>query len=799
MKTSITWLRDYTDIPFTPKELASRLTAAGLEVEGIETMGAIPDGVITAKILSRAKHENSDHLSVCQVSTGDDSAPLQIVCGAPNCDAGSIVPLATIGTDFGDGFVIKKSKLRGVESNGMMCSERELGLSNDHNGLMILPQDTPLGVPLGSLIQSDTVIDWEVTPNRPDWLCHIGIAREAAAATGKPLNYPKANIAIAAGTSIHDFVKVSVTAPDLCPRYIARVFRNVKVGPSPEWMVKRLQAVGLRSINNVVDITNFVMLEYGQPLHAFDLTTLAGREIIVRRAENGEEITTLDGEKLTLSPDNLLIADHDRGVALAGVMGGENSMITDATTTVMLEAATFNPGNIRSTSRTKGKSTDSSYRYERGVSPEVTALASARAAALLCELAGAEQIDGVIDCYPQPWQAETIACSAAKINALLGLNLSADDIAGCLKRRAIPVISVKGDSVTVSTPWWRTDLHTPTDIAEEVAQMTGLDAIPENTPVAKLGGSITADKYLPTETLRAELLSLGFNEIVNYTLYSLNECLAGTPLNEADILKVSNPISSDTAYLRPTILPGLLKVVAHNVARNQHNIRIFEIGRVFRQTTEGPKEFNQAGLAVSGLTHPERFGAERSEQADFFSMKGSIASWLEMRGFSKYRFETADHPAFKNGACGVFVVGGKPIVHIGQANDKLTAGFRLRYPLFLALIDMDALATVQKPTVKYKELPQFPGTSRDITFVAPLELTHQNIVDAIMGMKLPLLKRVELFDIFENEKALGSGRRSLSYSLYFEDPQRTLTDDEVNKLQEKVRNHLATKLNVELK
>ena len=450
MKTSIDWLSRYVDIKWEPRELASRLTAAGLEVEGIDSMGAIPDGIVTAKILSREPHPNSDHMSICQVTAGGDS--LQIVCGAPNCDAGKIVPLAQLGTVFPDGTHIKKAKLRGVESNGMLCSARELGISEDHSGLMILPDDTPLGVPLTSIVKTDTVIDWEVTPNRPDWLSHIGIAREIAAVSCTEMRLPDMPINVDESKRIEDSVDVTVLDPELCPRYIARVFDNVKIGPSPEWMVRHLQAVGLRSINNVVDITNYVMLEFGNPLHAFDLKTLKDGKIIVRRAADGEKITTLDGTNLTLSHDNLLIADPDHGVALAGIMGGENSMITDDTTTVLLEAATFDRSNIRISSRTLGKATDSSYRYERGVSPYLTELASQRAASLLCQLCGATQRGGVIDHYGKKWECAEIRMEFDRCNSRLGLNLSKDEIISCLKRRGLTVISQDDTAVIVRTP-----------------------------------------------------------------------------------------------------------------------------------------------------------------------------------------------------------------------------------------------------------------------------------------------------------------------------------------------------------
>lgn len=799
MKTSLSWLRDYIEIPWEPRQLAERLTAAGLEVEGIEETGKVPPTVIVAEILSRAPHADSDHLNICQVKYSETAEPLQIVCGAPNCDAGKKVPLAQIGTDFGGGFVIKKSKIRGVESFGMLCSAKELGLSEDHSGLMILPADAPVGVPLSSLIDSDTVIDWEVTPNRPDWNSHVGIAREISAATGKPVVLPKNEIRVNDAKDINSVASVEVKAPDLCPRYIARVFENVKIGPSPDWMVKRLEAVGLRSINNVVDITNYILLEYGQPLHAFDLKHLDGGQIIVRRANDGEEITVLDGTKLKLTSDNLLIADRSKGVALAGIMGGENSMITDDTTTVLLEAAAFDRTNIRVSARTLGKATDSSYLYERGVAAETTGLASERAAALLCELCGATQLNGIIDRYAKPWQPLSLTCTLDYANNLLGLKLTIDEIAACLERRGFTVTAKNDSELTVNTPFWRMDLANATDLVEEIAQLKGLDSIPELPAMVKIGGSFKQDTFVPQEQARHTLLGLGLDEIINYSMWSLNACLAGSGLQPENILCVSNPISSDTAYLRPTLLPGILQVVNHNVSHNEHDIAIFEIGRVFQQDQDGRHESTQIAIALTGQPHPERYGKELEVRYDFYDMKGLLEGWFAGENLPHLTCRPVDHPAFRHGQAAAMFSGNRQLAVFGEAAQSLVKGIRLRSPLFIALVDFAQLTSAPRKTKKYRELPQFPSTSRDISFIAPAGLTHEAIVTAITKQNLSYLEKVELKDIFADEKVLGAGKVSYMYSLTFRHPERTLNDDEVNELQGKIRNFLQTKLGLELR
>ena len=797
MKTSVEWLSQFVEIPWEPRELSQRLTGAGLEVEGIESQGQIPEGVVTARILTRQPHPDSDHMSVCTVDIGNGE-PIQVVCGAPNCDAGKIAPFATIGTKFAD-FKIKKSKLRGVESNGMLCSRRELGISAEHDGIMILPDDTPLGLPMASLVQGDTVIDWEVTPNRPDWNSHFGIAREIGAVSGNPIKMPEMPIVEDASEQASSIASVTISAPDLCPRYIARVFKDVKIGPSPDWLVRRLEAVGLRTINNVVDITNYVMLEFGNPLHAFDLRTLHGSRINVRRAEDGERIRLLDGTELTLSHDNLLIADADHGVALAGIMGGENSMITDDTTTVLLEAATFDRSNIRISSRTLGKATDSSYRYERGVSPYLTELASQRAASLLCELCGAVQLQGAIDVYPRPWQCAEIPLDYTRCNERLGLQLTAAQIEQCLQQRGLTKLSGNECGGVFQAPPWRFDLAAEHDLFEEVAQMTGMDNIPEAPAAARIGGHIKDDKFIPLETARADFNALGLDEIINYSMWSPQQCLAGTDYTEEQILRVSNPISGDTACLRPTLLPGLLAVVGHNVARSEHDLNIFEVGRVFLNNGGKYEERTMAAVALTGHPWPERYGADLARVCDFYDMKGLVEDWLERRGLRNLKWEPYEGPAYRKGAAAVLKLGGRTLVTFGEANALLTKGFRMRHPLIIAQFELDALMGMSKKAVKYTALPQYPATSRDVSFVAPAGLTHQQIVSLIEKLHLPGLEKVAIFDIFENEKVLGKGRRSFAYNITFRNPDRTITDDEGNALQEKIRQALAALPGVELR
>ena len=791
MNISYNWLKKYIDLSLTADELPAKLTMAGLEVEGIEKTGSIPEGVVTAKILSRNPHENSDHLSVCQVDKGDEV--LQIVCGAPNCDAGNIVPLATIGTTFKDGegtFTIKKGKLRGVESFGMMCSARELGLSNDHDGLLILPADTKIGVPFGELMDSDVVYDCSVTPNRPDWLSHIGVARDIAALLDTKLVMPEicnADAPVVSGL-------VTVNDPDLCPIYAARIIRGVKVGDSPEWMQKALSAVGIRPISNLVDITNYVMMEMGVPLHAFDIRNLSGEKIIVRRAAEGESIVALDGKKYDLTPENLCICDAEKPVAIAGVMGGEYSGIQPDTTTVVLESAFFDPDSIRMTSRKLGLSSDASYRYERGVDRNAVLAAGRRALQLILEIAGGEYAGCCEVAAPAP-EVRTIEADYNRIRGLLGLDVTDSDIEKIL-------ISL-GFGMTApgvfTVPSWRVyDVVGEADLAEEVARIYGLDKLPA-VPIRAITDDFKLDGCHVIESLRNQLTGIGLDEIVCGSMIDEKSATADKMFTPEELIRPYNPISLDLGVMRPSLLPGILNTVRHNIARKNLDLALFEIGHVFCKNTEKfPEERDELAIAVTGRIHPERFSAERAIVADFYDLKGILESLLTARKVKNFQFRAAEDPRFLKGHCAEVLVNKRVAGVFGEVVPALTKGMRLSTPLFVAMIQLKELLTAEERTLLYDPISQFPSTSRDVAFIAPKELEHRIVVDFIQKAHLPNLERVELFDIFEGE-AVGEGKKSMAYSLIFRSAERTLTDDEVNSAHEKLRQKLERGLGVELR
>ncbi|MBR4885382.1 MAG: phenylalanine--tRNA ligase subunit beta [Lentisphaeria bacterium] len=791
MNISYNWLKKYIDLSLTADELPAKLTMAGLEVEGIEKTGSIPEGVVTAKILSRNPHENSDHLSVCQVDKGDEV--LQIVCGAPNCDAGNIVPLATIGTIFKDGegtFTIKKGKLRGVESFGMMCSARELGLSNDHDGLLILPADTKIGVPFGELMDSDVVYDCSVTPNRPDWLSHIGVARDIAALLDTKLVMPEicnADAPVVPGL-------VTVNDPDLCPIYAARIIRGVKVGDSPEWMQKALSAVGIRPISNLVDITNYVMMEMGVPLHAFDIRNLSGEKIIVRRAAEGESIVALDGKKYDLTPENLCICDAEKPVAIAGVMGGEYSGIQADTTTVVLESAFFDPDSIRMTSRKLGLSSDASYRYERGVDRNAVLAAGRRALQLILEIAGGEYVGCCEVAAPAP-EVRAIEADYSRIRGLLGLEVTDSDIEKIL-------ISL-GFGMTApgvfTVPSWRVyDVVGEADLAEEVARIYGLDKLPA-VPIRAITDDFKLDGCHVIESLRNQLTGIGLDEIVCGSMIDEKSATADKMFTPEELIRPYNPISLDLGVMRPSLLPGILNTVRHNIARKNLDLALFEIGHVFCKNTEKfPEERDELSIAVTGRIHPERFSAERAVVADFYDLKGILESLLTARKVKNFQFRAAEDPRFLKGHCAEVLVNKRVAGVFGEVVPALTKGMRLSTPLFVAMIQLKELLTAEERTLLYDPISPFPSTSRDVAFIAPKELEHRIVVDFIQKAHLPNLERVELFDIFEGE-AVGEGRKSMAYSLIFRSAERTLTDDEVNSSYEKLRQKLERGLGVELR
>ncbi|MBO5762620.1 MAG: phenylalanine--tRNA ligase subunit beta [Lentisphaeria bacterium] len=797
MNISEKWLSQYVKIDCPLDELCEKLTMAGIEVEAVERNQRVPSGVVAAKILERNPHSGSDHLSVCKVFNGKEE--VQIVCGAPNCDAGKTVPLATIGTVFhteeGD-FTIKKSKLRGVESFGMMCSGKELGLNDDDDGLMILDDAIAAGTPLEELFPGDTCIEVEVTPNRPDWLSHWGIARDVSCLLGTPAALPEVKVPknlIAAPEGL-----VTVEEPELCPRYIGRVIENVTIQESPEWLKERLLSVGLRPINNVVDVTNFVMLELGQPLHAFDRDLLEGGRVIVRRAKAGETIVTLDGATHELNPDNLVIADAAKPMALAGVMGGEFSGVNDKTTNILLESAVFDKSNIRMTSRRQAISTDSSYRYERGIDYDMADLASDRAAQLIAEVAGGT-VSVKVDVAAKRPAEPVIRCRFDRIRSLVGVQISNEAMVEIFRKLHLKVEEITAESCKVTAPLFRLDLEREADLAEEVARINGLQQIPILPVTGKVVNSIRDDAYAVRQALRDELIGFGLYECMHYSMVSERSALADSRFQASDLVHLKNPLSSELPVMRPSLFGEMLGSVERNISRRNLDLRLFEIGRVFCANEElFPEERFECCIALTGRKMPERYSADLELCYDFYDLKGLVEGWLEKRRIKGASFERAEDARFAPGCCAVLKLGNKVAGILGKLAPALTEGWRTTHPVFVAQIEMDALLRAKTLSELYTPISQYPAVSRDIAFVADQSLEHAAVLDFIRRCNLKNLESVKLFDIFSDEK-LGAGKKSMAYTLTFRHAERTLTDNEINGVYEKLRERLARELGVELR
>ncbi|MGN6553747.1 MAG: phenylalanine--tRNA ligase subunit beta, partial [Verrucomicrobiota bacterium] len=803
MKVTLNWLKQYVDFDWSPEQLSERLTLLGLEVEGVHKVSGEFDGIVVAQVITRDKHPNADKLSLCRVNDGQSER--QIVCGAQNFKAGDKVPLILPGASLPpkagekEPFTIKIGKIRGVESHGMMCSPQELGLPDQVDGLLILREDAKVGQPFAEYLGragGDVVYDLEITPNRPDWNSVIGIAREIAALTGNPLKIPNCDSA-ASATAAKDLVLVRVEDSELCPRYTARVIQGVKVGPSPDWLKSILEKVGIRSISNVVDVTNYVMLEIGQPLHAFDYHLIAkGAEgkptIVVRRAGEGEKFKTLDNVERTLTGEMLLIADEQKGIALAGIMGGQNTEINDQTVDVLIESAYFNPKNIRRTSKLLGLRSDSSYRFERGADVGICDWASRRAAQLILQTAGGQLAEGVVDIYPKPAEPKQITLRHHKVNELLGLTLKPEEMEYYLgqlelkvaHRKVTPVGSEAApEPATFRVPSFRVDLKGEVDLIEEIARLHGVDKIPSTPPRGAIGTNPYDAIHDEIAEARRILTGLGLNESQGQTLISKAEVKNAKP---EEMVALANPLSADMDVLRPTLITGLIHALRHNVSRKNNDLALFEIGRVFGRVNGVAKEERRMAVALTGQRNTLFWSGEgRDAKFDVYDLKGVLEEFLEQFGvrgvvFSKRPESTA---LFLESA--TIQIGKLPLGEIGLLLPPLAKQYDLRDPVFLLELNLDQLLARRNPAKSFKALPAFPSSRRDVAMLVPEATTHEAVLAAVKQAKPANLEQVELFDVFRG-KHVPEGQKSLAYAFTYRGADKTLTDAEVNAAHTKV-------------
>lgn len=782
MLVSLRWLRDYVDIDLGAKELADRLTMAGLEVDSVQEVGPGFSGVVVAKVLSVRPHPNADKLSLCEVSTGEKTVP--VVCGAPNVRAGMTSAFARVGAVIPGGYTIKSTKLRGETSEGMLCSEEELGIGEDAGGIMDLQGDLKPGEDLASALGlNDTVFDIGITPNRPDCLSMVGIAREVAAITGREFRYPEIKFE-ENDQDIASLTSVEILDPDLCPRYTARMIRNVKIGPSPAWMRMRLEAVGLRAINNVVDITNFVMMELGQPLHAFDFRYLEEGRIVVRRAEEGEEFVSLDGKTRKLAGDTLMICDGAKPVAVAGVMGGLNSEVKDDTQTVLLESAYFNPSSIRRTSKRLGMGTDAAYRFERGIDPEGVLRALDRAAQLMAELAGGVVAKGRIDQYPLKIKsAENIELRPERVKAVLGASVAEAEIVRILKLLGMAVTE-EGQAFRVTPPTYRVDISMETDLIEEIARLHGYDRIPETLPEVKVQPQ-KDPRHQALSRSKEILTSCGYTEVVNY---SFTTPLAADVLGfeERDerrkFIRIINPLTKDQSVMRTTLIYGLLENLRKNLNVGNTDLRIFEKGRIFIAQDDGclPSEKDK----ICGLMSGSRFAGlwnPKGESVDFYDIKGSIEKLLEGLRIEEISYVAfAGEPFLHPGRACRIVRRGQQIGYLGEVHPDVLSRMDIKVKALVFELDFDELVSGLQGKVVFKDIPRFPPSYRDASFLVERSLEAEQILNLAKGEHQELLEKIEIFDVYMG-KNIPEDTKSIALRFTYRSSEKTLTDDDVNR------------------
>ncbi len=777
MRISYKWLSDYVELP-PVEELAKRLTAVGLEVEAIERLGAALSGVVAARIVASEPHPNAEKLSVTRVEAGKGE-PLQVVCGAKNYQVGDVVPLATVGTTLPGGTSIAQAKLRGVDSFGMLCSAKELGLDTDASGLLILPRDVPPGTPIAKALDlEDALLEVNVTPNRPDALSHIGIAREVAAALGKPVLFPRPELAEGGGPAA-DAVRVRITAPEKCHRYAARVIEGVRIGPSPGWLSRRLEACGVRSISNVVDATNFVLLELGHPLHAFDLDKVAGREIVVRTARPGEVLTTLDGKERALDPDDLLIADHDRGSALAGVMGGGDSEIAADTTRVLLESAWFAPATVRRTSKRHGLKTEASYRFERGADPGMVVPAVDRCAALIAELAGGTVRSGVVDANPRPFRPLEVRLRWTRPAQVLGMDVPREEARRTLARLGFAERAADGEGATFVVPSFRQDVSLEEDLVEELVRARGYDAIPETLPRLAQDTPALAAEAEATARVRGALEAAGFAEAVNFSFVAPRDLAAFDP--GARPVALRNPISADLAAMRTSIIPSLLRNAAANLRQRVEDVRLYEIARCYGAQPgpgdEPASEWTEVAGVLLGRRSPAGW-AVPSDPVDLFDAKAAVAGVLDALGIAGVRWaaraEPWSHPRFS-----AAVLGERDLVMgtIGELHPRVAAAFELPRGVLAFHLDLAALLEYARLVPRYVPIPRFPAVLRDLAVVVEERVQFAQVLAAVKAE--PLVEDATLFDVYRGAP-IPPGRKNLALALRYRAPDRTLTDAEVD-------------------
>ena len=808
MKVSYRWLRKYVACQISVKELAERLTMAGLEVDGIEYLHySIPERVVVGEILEAHTHPDASALFACQVNVGE-AASRSIVCGAPNTKAGIKVPVALPGAQLPNGLVVRDSVIRGVASTGMICAEDELGISNDHTGILILPNDAPVGQPVSlsllGLEEDDAVIEIGLTPNRGDCLSHLGVAREIATLLNLDLmppaiNYPEE------GESIGAIASVSIEAPSLCHRYAASVISGVKIAPSPFWLKRALESVGVRSINNIVDVTNYVMLELGQPLHAFDLAKLEGRRIVVKTAQPNTSFVTLDSAERKLDDSVLMIADAERNIAIAGVMGGQNSEVSDATTEILLESARFSPSSIRKTSRRLGLATEASHRFERTVDLLGCDIAVKRATKLILELAGGKAAQGISDIFPQKETLKHVMLRCSRVAQILGMPVASASIARILTKLGFEIAERSDDIFTVIIPSFRPDVEREIDLIEEIGRIHGFEHIPTQLPTGEIPLKFQAPELKTEYAFRELLMGQGLHEVINYSFFD-KKYLHNLGIDKNDpydkLVFIQNPLTAEQDVLRTTTIPGLLENVASNLSNRVENIRLFEIGAVFFQK-DPSQPLPEEQTVVSAIWAGKRMEAgwvHSQEAVDFYDMKGLLETAFTRMKVSSYTFRRAEGIPFLHSGEGAEVcLQNTPIGIVGRIHPDVLEAFGIKQKrVYVFEVFIAPLSKNLREKTQFRPLPKFPPVHRDLALIVPISAQASDVETVIAACGKPLLEHFALFDRYEGQQ-IADGHVGLTYSLRYRSPEKTLTDEEVSVVHQRMVDELQARLQARLR
>lgn len=810
MQVSIKWLKDYIDFTETPEQLADKLTMAGIPVENVVDPGEGLEKVVTGRIEKLEPHQNSDHLQICTMNVGL-AENIIIVTGAQNVAEGQVVPVAMVGAHLPNGMKISKGKLRGVASNGMLCSAQELKLDleklpeEQKTGIFILPSDTPVGIPAKDVLGlNDIVLEFELTANRADCFSVFGLVREIAAITGNKPHFPEIKVNEDDNTKLNDIFSVEIADPDLCSRFSTRMLKNVKIGPSPEWMQQRLEGAGIRSINNVVDVTNFVMIELGHPMHAYDYDKITGKKLIARRAIEGEELHTLDDTSRKAKGEMLVIADSEKAAGLAGIMGGFETEITDTTTTVVLESADFYGPCIRRTARACGLSSEASGRFERGVDSETTIKALDRAAQLLQEMGACTVCEGIVDVYPNPKQANYVTFTPEQINNHLGTNIAKDVMLNIITSVGFDVTKDENDEITVKVPSWRNDVTCMADISEEIARLHGFDKIKSTLPNGVSMQGTQSAKQTFIDKVKSSLSSQGLYETISFALtneetFNKLNIPQDSPLRKA--VPIMNPLSDEYPLVRTTLLSSIFDNLARNLARKNDDVALFEVGSVFfpkaLPVTELPDEVVKIAGAITGRRNAQGWN-QANDMVDFYDAKGIIEELLANLRVTRYTVEAGTHYAMHPGKTALFKKGRDVIATVGEVHPAVLSAYGITKPVYIFELDATTVMKYMAKDLKYKALPKYPATSRDLAMLVDVDVNAADIEKAMTKAAGQNLTQITLFDVYTG-KQVEEGKKSLAFSLTFQSNDKTLTDAEIDPAIEKIVTKLQKDFNANLR